>query len=78
MMKSKKLYSNKLFEITKESIKFKFQKNLKVELSKDDKVFEDTIIVEQWLDSNNVEFDDINIKSLLDKQIKEILTRANN
>ena len=49
-----------------------------VEFSKDDKVFEDTIIVEQWLDSNNVEFDDINIKNLLHKQIKEILTRVDN
>ena len=59
---------NQLFEVTKEFQDFKFQQNLKVELEKDEIVFQETIFVDPWFDSYKEVFDDTNIDELLDKK----------
>ena len=64
------LVLKKLLEITKEFKEYRFQQNLPVEFSKDDKVLKETIFADPWLHRNNVEFVDINIKELLDRKHK--------
>ena len=55
-----------MFEITEEFKYFKFQQNLRVEFTKTDEVFNNKIFADPWLESEKIEFNDINIDELLD------------
>ena len=68
---------NKLFEIAKELNEFKFQKNLKIEFLKEEKVL-NQIFVDPWLDSYKQVFDDVTIDKLLDKHDTDLFAAIYN
>ena len=69
---------NKLFEKDKEFKEFKFQQNLKIELTKDEKVFKETKFVDPWLDSYKEVVDNTTNDELFVKQHNDLSPRTEN
>ena len=67
---------SKLFQTTKEFKEFKFQQNLRIEFTKNDKVFKNRIFADPWFDSEKIEFNDTNIDELLDIQHNQLSSRV--
>ena len=67
---------NRFLEEIEEFKEFKFQQNLRLEVTKNDEVFKNKVFADPWIDSEKTEFFDINFNELLHVQHHQLLSRV--